>query len=203
MGHWTSKPILSIDKIDIISPEAFTNRRVLWEGPIINLKRLKVFMDDETNLISTIFAGWHTYQNLLVEALAPLSSDQLNLKSAKNERSIEEIATHMIGARARWFKEAMGEGGESFENFGKWDRNGMPVRSATEIVNGLEATWDVMQEAINRWTPADWQKTFPSDPGYPDDTRPWIIWHLIEHDLHHGGEISLTLGSHNLKAPQL
>ena len=25
-------------------------------------------------------------------------------------------------------------------------------------------------------------------------TRQWVIWHLIEHDVHHGGEISLTLG---------
>ena len=25
-------------------------------------------------------------------------------------------------------------------------------------------------------------------------TRAWIVWHLIEHDLHHGGEISQSLG---------
>ncbi|HEX4716084.1 MAG TPA: DinB family protein [Ktedonobacteraceae bacterium] len=29
-------------------------------------------------------------------------------------------------------------------------------------------------------------------------TRQWIIWHVIEHDLHHGGEISLILGTHGL-----
>jgi len=30
-----------------------------------------------------------------------------------------------------------------------------------------------------------------------------VIWHLIEHDLHHGGEIALTLGLHGLAAPDL
>jgi uncharacterized damage-inducible protein DinB len=34
-------------------------------------------------------------------------------------------------------------------------------------------------------------------------TRQWVIWHLIEHDLHHGGEISLTMGMYRLKAPDL
>jgi hypothetical protein len=26
-------------------------------------------------------------------------------------------------------------------------------------------------------------------------TRAWVIWHLIEHEGHHGGAISLILGS--------
>jgi uncharacterized damage-inducible protein DinB len=29
-------------------------------------------------------------------------------------------------------------------------------------------------------------------------TRGWVLWHILEHDLHHGGEISLTLGAHGL-----
>ena len=54
------------------------------------------------------------------------------------------------------------------------------------------------------WTPADWAQTFPNDlPSDPPYSRHWIIWHLIEHDLHHGGEISLTLGMHGLTAPDL
>jgi uncharacterized damage-inducible protein DinB len=62
-----------------------------------------------------------------------------------------------------------------------------------------------MQAAIARWTPADWQQTYPGEE--PDEpatlTRQWVIWHLMEHDLHHGGEISLTLGMHGLTAPNL
>ena len=29
------------------------------------------------------------------------------------------------------------------------------------------------------------------------------IWHIIEHDLHHGGELSFSLGMHGLTAPDL
>ncbi len=155
--------------------------------------------------LPTIYAGWHNYQSLLITALQPLSLDQLALRAAPHLRSIGEIVTHIIGARARWFYQLMGEGGETFAALGTWDRQGMPTRSATELIEGLETTWQGMHEAINRWTPADWQQSYPGEA--PDEpasiTRPWVIWHLIEHDLHHGGEIGLTLGQHGLPAPDL
>ncbi|MCL5999039.1 MAG: DinB family protein [Chloroflexi bacterium] len=152
-----------------------------------------------------ITQGWHDYQVLLVKALAPLAAEQLALRAAPSLRSIGENATHMIGARARWFNGLMGEGDAAFAAMGTWDRKGMPVRSAAELVQGLQDTWQVMQAALARWTPDDLQHLYEGK--YGDEpyslSRGWVIWHLIEHDLHHGGEISLTLGIHGLTAPDL
>ncbi len=161
-------------------------------------------MQNERELVSTIFTGWKNYQDLLTKALAPLSPEQLGLRATPKLRSIEENATHIIGARARWFYRLMGEGGEPFADLAKWDRKEMPVRSAAEILEGLLTTWKGMQDAIQRWTPEEWQQTYPDEdaPSYRI-TRAWVIWHLIEHDLHHGGEISFTLGMHALQAPDL
>jgi uncharacterized damage-inducible protein DinB len=162
-------------------------------------------MTESQSPLSTIYAGWQTYQTLLITALTPLSPDQVALRAAPTLRSVGEMATHMIGARARWFYQLMGEGGDTFAELGTWDRKGMPIRTATELVHGLETTWQGMHEAISRWTAADWQQTYPGeDASEPATmTRLWVIWHLIEHDLHHGGEISLTLGMHGLSAPDL
>ena len=162
-------------------------------------------MTEEQSLSPTIYEGWHSYQEEIVKALRPLDADQLTLRAAPTLRSVGEIALHIIGARARWFNLLMGEGGEDFESLGKWDRRGAKARTAEEIINGLELTWKGMQDAITRWTAEDWQKTWPGeDDGEPElITRPWVLWHLIEHDLHHGGEISLTLGIYGIAALQL
>ena len=162
-------------------------------------------MTDTPPLMPTIYAGWHNYQRLLTDALAPLTPEQLELRAAPGLRTVGATAKHMIGARARWFHNLLGEGGDEFAGFGQWDRPGQPNRSAADLIHGLEATWDGMQTAIARWTPAEWAQTYPNDPGDQPDpiTRPWVIWHLIEHDAHHGGEISLLLGMHGLKAPEL
>ena len=155
-------------------------------------------------ILPAFFTGWHDYQSLLILALQPLSAEQLALCSAPGLRSIGMIATHMIGARARWFYLGFEEGGAEFKALGNWDRRGRRTRTAAELVTGLERTWEGMQAAIARWTPAQWAETFPGEEGEPEIiTRQWVIWHLIEHDLHHGGEISLTLGAHGLKGLNL
>jgi uncharacterized damage-inducible protein DinB len=162
-------------------------------------------MSDLPSTIATIYSGWETYQGLIAAALRPLTREQLALSAAPGLRTIGQISAHMIGARARWFHGLMGDGLPAFEPLGRWDRHDAPPRDAAELAHGLAATWQGMQAAIASWTPADWQETFPGEP--PSEpavmTRAWVIWHLIEHDLHHGGEISLTLGVHGLSAPDI
>lgn len=154
---------------------------------------------------ATFFAGWQTYQNSLITALRPLSAEQLALRTASGLRSIEQITAHIIAARANWFFHLLQEGGEEFATLGTLGRSGASTQSATELIQGLETTWQGMQAALARWTPADWEQTYTQSHPYAPTpiTRQWVIWHLIEHDLHHGGEISLTLGMYGLLAPAI
>jgi len=162
-------------------------------------------MDVVQASLDAIYAGWQNYQSLLISALAPLTMEQLALQSAPHLRSIEAIATHMIGARGRWFAPPLGDGDKQLARLSRWDRRGGPVRSGEEIIQGLHYTLDYIHTTISRWTASEWQDTIPGEGSHEPQsiTRPWIIWHLIEHDLHHGGEISLTMGMYKLKAPDL
>lgn len=162
-------------------------------------------MTVDKKLVSSIYDGWHAFQNTMTKTIAPLTADQLSLRTAPNLRSVSEMALHIIGARARWFYLLMREGGDEFQDLGKWDRPGAQARTAEELVSGLEATWTGMQTAIARWTEEDWQATWPvEDDSEPQViTRQWVIWHLIEHDLYHGGEISITLGAHGVQALEI
>jgi uncharacterized damage-inducible protein DinB len=162
-------------------------------------------MTIEKPSMPAVYEGWHTYQDTLRRALEPLTAEQLALRAAPGLRSVAEIAAHIVGARARWFYLLMGEGGDEFAAMGRWDRPDAPARSATELIQGLERTWQGMQAAIARWTPEQWQETWSgedeSEPAVI--TRPWVLWHLVEHDVHHGGEISIILGVHGVPALQL
>ena len=162
-------------------------------------------MIEQPSTLAAIYAGWGNYQALLITAIAPLSAEQLALSAAPGLRTVDELVRHVIGARGRWFNGLLGEGGHVLAELGTWDRRGAPSRPATELVQGLETTWRLLHAAIARWTPEEWATTYPGEPpGEPAIlTRQWVIWHLIEHDLHHGGEVSLTLGAHGLAAPDL
>ncbi len=164
-------------------------------------------MSETASNVWQFYQGWDVSQEALIKAIAPLSAEQLTFKSSANLRSVEENCLHIIGARARWCHRVMGLGGAHFAAYSRWDHPEMPKRSADELVEGLRHSWQILQEALMQWTPVDLANTFPNenpDPGEPDPfTRQWIIWHLIEHDLFHSGEISQILGMHGIPGMEL
>jgi uncharacterized damage-inducible protein DinB len=164
-----------------------------------------LFMSDTNVTLAIMTEGWQTYQSELSKALAPLSNEQLALRAAPNLRSIDELVRHIIAVRAGWYHDVLREGDNAFGAISHWDEPGNPTRSASELVNGLAVTWQVMQEALARYTPTDLQVVFEDEwEGQKyTHTRGWVVWHVIEHDLHHGGEIGYSLGMHGLQAPDI
>lgn len=157
---------------------------------------------EEALRLSAFYDGWGAYQRMLVEAVAPLTPDHLSLRAAPGLRSIGEIAGHVISARVVWFHEVMGEGSDHVEPMASWgDVSRSPKLNAADLERGLERSWDMIAHALDHWTAADLGAEF--ERRGERVTRQEIIWHVIEHDLHHGGEISLTLGQHGLRALDL
>ncbi len=152
--------------------------------------------------LSAVYNGWGAYQRMLVEAVAPLTPDHLSLRAAPTLRSIGELAAHVISARVVWFHEVMGEGADHLASMRAWGDESPPHKlNAADLERGLERTWDMISDALDNWTTDDLSEEF--ERRGERITRQEIIWHVIEHDLHHGGEISLTLGQHGLRAPDL
>jgi len=163
-------------------------------------------MPETSTNVAPYYKGWETYQDLLITAIAPLTAEQLALRAAPHLRSISENMLHIIAVRARWFHRFMGEGDDDIAALMVWDRKESPARSAAELVDGLKQAMQLIQQSLTRWTSTDLEFVFKgADPHYGDYslTRQWVIWHVIEHDLHHGGEVSLMLGMHGLTAPDL
>jgi uncharacterized damage-inducible protein DinB len=176
---------------------------------------------DDNATLTTFYTSWHAYQDRLKAALAPLTAEQLALRAAPNLRSIGEIALHIVGCRMFWLTEVLGEdGGEAITGYTPWNEAalGAPYASqhelaralsghiptAADLVRGLDLTWRFMAGCLACWSPADMQQTLSDEgeeSGPPIElSRAWVVWHVLEHDLHHGGELSLTLGIHGLQA---
>jgi uncharacterized damage-inducible protein DinB len=159
---------------------------------------------DELTL-TAFYQGWDTYQAVLVQAIAPLSEEQLALRAAPSLRPVWLLAAHIIGSRVSSFQDSMGEGDPALAALESWDADGAPPRTAAELVQGLEATWQMIAACLDRWTPANLADTFVEQQGelIYSYTRQRIIWGILKHDLHHGGELFLTLGMHGLPTPDV
>ncbi len=162
-------------------------------------------MDGDVALTAArFFSGWDIYQAKLAKVIAPLDAAQLDLQAAPHLWSVRMLANHVISTRAWWFNAWMGEGGPDLAAMVDWDEDeAMPQRPAGEIVRGLELSWSIIAGCLGRWSSdvldAEFVRPTPNAAGErPHHSRQWIIWHVAEHDLHHGGEVSFTLGMNRL-----
>jgi uncharacterized damage-inducible protein DinB len=178
-------------------------------------------MAEDNFTLTTFYTAWQAYQDRLEASLVPLTAVQLALRAAPGLRSIGENALHIIGCRVFWLTEFLGEdGGEEMKAYAHWNEValeapyatwsevglalGAPAPSGVELAQGLDRTWQFMADCLARWSPANMQQTFADEEDDSSDStevsRAWVVWHVLEHDLHHGGEVSLTLGMHGLQA---
>lgn len=166
-------------------------------------------MAEQITSLVPVYKSWEGYQQHLKSMIEPLSAEQLTLRVAPHLRSVNMLANHIIAVRMRWFHGLMGQGGDEADTIASWDRGELrgelQIRSAAELVNGLNTTWQVLQDSLSHWKLANLQDVFEGER-YGESyrlTREWVIWHVLEHDIHHGGELSLTLGAHHIPVPDL
>ena len=196
-------------------------------------------MTEQQRSLLPFYAGWGRYQQRLVAAIAPLTVEQLALRTTARHWSIGMYMTHIVANRAWWFHARMGEGGDEVAPYDLWaldvcEADVDPGHTAAELVAGLETTWQMIEATLARLTPADLARKVPPlsqddrvrhanlvEPALQPYAQMWvkamlrdgtvrpavsvesIIWGILEHDIHHGSEISTTLGIHGLPVVEL
>ncbi len=123
-------------------------------------------MTEQQLSLLPFYAGWGRYEQRLVAAIAPLTGEQLALRTTPRHWSIGMYATHIVANRAWWFHARMGEGSDDLTPFDLWalgvcEADVDPGHTAAELVAGLEKTWRLIEETLARLTPADLEQVVP------------------------------------------
>jgi len=146
-----------------------------------------------------VFESWQAFQEALQHAIGPLTDEQMTRQLVPGLRSPGEIAEHIVYGRALWLRHALGEGAADtaeLEPFLSWDEPDDPPHTAAEVLHGLDLTWRLITSTLTRRSATD-------DISDDEVSQLRIIWGLIDHDLPHGGELSLLLGAYGLPGVEL
>jgi uncharacterized damage-inducible protein DinB len=87
------------------------------------------------------------------------------------------------------------------KQFQDWEDDLDQPRPADQLVTALNETMAFVTDCLERWTPEMLDEPFERrrrNGSVVTHSRQWVAWHLLEHDIHHGGEISIILGMHGL-----
>src|SRR2546423_7755283 len=156
--------------------------------------------------VAPFYDGWRLTNDRLIERTGTLTMEQLQLRGAPHLWPIWAITAHTAGVRPYWlcqifkepgaertpFKEPSGEG---------WEDDLSHPREAGELVSALQSTWTIVEDCLERWTPAMLQDEFPRhiNSQVQMHTRQSVLMRLLTHDAYHCGEIAQALGMHGLQ----
>ncbi len=165
--------------------------------------------------LKMVYDGWDGYQLSIVRAIAPLSPEQLAYRPAPHLRSVGEIARHIGDGRINWFHRMPAPGSaERVRQITAWEQDPHGNRyvaehaigtTSSELVQWLEATWEMIEQTLTSWTVAELAQTYRHT--WRGQTyaisRQWTIWRIMAHDIHHGGQLAIVLGMQGIEIPEL
>ncbi len=169
------------------------------------------------NSLADIYQGWDGHQTSLVNAIAPLTREQLIWRPASNLNSVGELARHISLGRITWFARMDAPGSaELIKRIADWeqDRDGnrdivesaIPItEQADALVRWLEDTWRMIDLTLKSWSAADLTQTYRHtwNGNTYAVSRQWTIYRILSHDIHHGGQLALMLGMQGIQAFEL
>ena len=143
------------------------------------------------------FSHWNQVHRDLLRALDLLADEQLNFVPRQGHWSLGRVARHIAGAKRGWIRFAVTQELSSWPDF---PAQGYATVQAVEgLLSDVHAdTMDFLEsldpERLDEMVGTPWGEEIPLR---------WIIWHVLEHDIHHRGEIYLMLGLMGIDAPEI
>jgi uncharacterized damage-inducible protein DinB len=174
-----------------------------------------------------IYDGWDGHEQALMNAITPLTPEQLAFRPAPHLRSAGEIISHIAIGRLDWFHRMGAPGsGALARRFAPWETEQVNTEDAealfrwmraveqqeakivanlAELVEWMQTSWQVIATTLTTWTVADLDKTYRHiyNGKLYSVSRQWTIWRIMSHDMHHGGELAIMLGMQNVPIPDL
>lgn len=144
-----------------------------------------------------LFPYWSDNRALLTEVAGALRDEELESIPAPGLRSAGEVLRHVITAEERWW-----HGGILGRPYDAWRPRGWDRMTAEEmqesrrqrfpttraILEGLQAAHAPVDAFLSELDAADLCEKRRATWG-DENTLRWILWHLVEHDQHHRGQL--------------
>ena len=147
--------------------------------------------------VSELFSHWRTVRQGLYEALDLLTDEQLAFVPAEGLWSLGTVACHIANAEDGWFRYIVtGE----LDDWPPMEPERYPTVASLKAL--LEEIHEYTQSFLHRLDVADLERKITTFWG-AELTLRFIIWHVLEHEIHHRGEIYLMMGMLGMEAPDV
>lgn len=149
--------------------------------------------------VTGLFRHWNNVRQGLFAALDKLPDDQLGYSPRPGLRTFHEITCHIAGAEDGWFRYCVTHELRGWEE-AEYQPSDYPTgadlkKLLSDVHTRVESLYaDEGDRKIKELVVLPWGAQVEQE---------WIVWHVIEHEIHHRGEIYLMLGLLGIEAPDV
>jgi len=143
-----------------------------------------------------LFGHWTDVRSGLLAALDLLSDTQLDFKPREGLWTLRETVVHIAGTEDGWLR---------FYAANHWHEN-IPQPADFPTVSALKdllAQLHAITEDQFAQDPEAALAQICTLPWGGQVTMGWAVWHVLEHEIHHRGEVFLMLGLMGIEAPDV
>lgn len=146
-------------------------------------------LKDSRMKLDQYFGHWRQVHADTLATVARFSQTELVYAPYAGSWSVGEIMLHIANAEDGWFRYV------ALRQTNEWPADFTLARYPTvaHIQSLLRQIHAQTQSCLAGWEMADLDRHVVA-PWGDTFTLEWIIWHVLEHEIHHRGELSLILG---------
>jgi uncharacterized damage-inducible protein DinB len=135
-----------------------------------------------------LFHHWEQVRADLLATIDMFNEDELTFTPFKGSWPVGQIMLHIADCEDNWL---FGVVQHQVEPWVFYELADYPTRIAIQAaLNQAHLRTLAFLDSLDE---ADLDKKFETPDGHPYRLG-WIIWHVLEHEIHHRGELSLALG---------
>ncbi len=143
-----------------------------------------------------LFGYWNEVRNGLISGLDLLTDAQLDFRPGEGLWTLRETIVHLAGTEDGWLRHYA-------QN--RWHED-IPQAEDYPTIASLKTLLAEMhqrtQEQFAQDADALMEQVGPL-PWGGQVTMGWAVWHVLEHEIHHRGEVYLMLGMMGIEAPDV
>jgi uncharacterized damage-inducible protein DinB len=158
--------------------------------------------------LSDLFSNYFTVRKELVAAVDNLTPGQLAFTAPNHANSIGWLLTH-IAETEEWWVSTVALRREDYreEDFDRFKA----ASRLDEYLGLLIETFDATSAYLEAEPLEDWDRVFYRVHGVGEDGKPfdykvskrWLVWHVVEHQARHRGQIFMLLRMQGLEVPDV
>ena len=146
----------------------------------------------------SLFHYWSQVRQGLFEALDKLTDAQLDFVPHPGLWSLRETVCHIAGTEDGWLR---------YYAANRWhEEEAQPHPQDYPTVADLKALLTKVHQETEAQFAQDADASMERVVQLPwgsQTTLGWVVWHVLEHEIHHRGEIFLMLGMQGIEAPDV